>query len=194
MGIRLITGPANAGKARELMGAMRRHLAHHEEPLLIVPTRADVEFYLRELAGEQAAMGARVQRFEELIEELVARAGVSEPALGGLARARLIATLDRGAGSGRRPGFLRALGELTQSCRLGACRPRDSPRGSRRRWATASRSSASISRGCSGSTAAGSSGLGGSMRSSAPSGRSTGCAGDRRCGGGRRCCSTASTT
>src|ERR1700726_3668245 len=112
MGITLVTGPANAGKAEVVMDTVRRHLAHRQEPLLIVPTRTDVEHYLRELAGERAAMGVRVERFEELLEELVRRAGIREPALGELSRACLIATLDAGTRAEHRPGFLRALGEL----------------------------------------------------------------------------------
>src|SRR6202451_4100512 len=51
MPITLITGPANAGKAQVVLNTVRRGLAHGEEPLLIVPTRADAEHYLRELAG-----------------------------------------------------------------------------------------------------------------------------------------------
>ena len=86
MPITLVTGPANSGKAQVLMDAVRRHLAHGEEPLLVVPTRADVEHYLRELAGEQTAMGVRVERFAGLIAEAVARAGISDSVLGGLAR------------------------------------------------------------------------------------------------------------
>ncbi len=78
--------------------------------MLVVPTRADSEHYLRELAGEGAAMGARVERFAGLIEEAVWRAGVREPTLGGFARERLIATI--AAGDGAIPvgaGFARAL-------------------------------------------------------------------------------------
>ena len=62
MPITLITGPANSGKAQLLMDAVRRHLAHGEEPLLVVPTGADAEHYLRELAAEGAPMGVRVER------------------------------------------------------------------------------------------------------------------------------------
>jgi ATP-dependent helicase/DNAse subunit B len=118
MGIELVTGPANAGKAQVVMDAVRRHLAHGEEPLLVVPTRADVEYYLRELAGGEAAMGARVAVFADLIEELVQRAGVSEPVLGDLARERLIATLGPPGEAGRGPGFVRALGELFADLRI----------------------------------------------------------------------------
>src|SRR5205807_367820 len=49
--ITLVTGPANSGKAEVVMDAVRRHLARRQEPLLVVPTRTDVEHYLRELAG-----------------------------------------------------------------------------------------------------------------------------------------------
>ncbi len=38
------------------MDAVRRHAAHGEEPLLVVPTRADAEHYLRELAGAGAML------------------------------------------------------------------------------------------------------------------------------------------
>ncbi len=113
MPITLITGPANAGKAELVMDAVRRHLAHGEEPLLIVPTRADAEHYLRELAGERAAMGVRVERFAALIGEAVRRAGVREPVLGGLARERLLEALASRAGAPPvARGFVRALAEL----------------------------------------------------------------------------------
>ena len=115
MAITLMTGPANAGKAQVVMDAVRRHLAHGEEPLLVVPTRADAEHYLRELAGDGAAMGVSVVRFEGLIEEAVRRAAVTEPVLGGLARERVLAaiagrsSLGRDGGGPAPPGLVRAL-------------------------------------------------------------------------------------
>ncbi len=113
MPITLITGPANAGKAQVVMDGVRRHLAHGEEPLLVVPTRADAEHYLRELAGEGAAMGVRVERFAGLIGEAVRRAGIGEAVLGRLARERVLEALAARAPERRRsPGFVRALGEL----------------------------------------------------------------------------------
>jgi len=57
MPITLVTGPANSGKAEAVMDAVRGHVAHGEQPLLVVPTRADVEHYLRELAGERGGDG-----------------------------------------------------------------------------------------------------------------------------------------
>ncbi|HEX3910696.1 MAG TPA: PD-(D/E)XK nuclease family protein [Solirubrobacteraceae bacterium] len=116
MSITLITGPANAGKAELVMEALRGHLARGEEPLLIVPTRADVEHYLRELAGERAAIGLRVERFAGLIAEMVLRAGIVQPAIGALARERLLESLaaaeDPSRSRGARRGLARALSEL----------------------------------------------------------------------------------
>jgi ATP-dependent helicase/DNAse subunit B len=114
MPIALITGPANAGKAELVMDAVRRHAAHGEEPLLVVPTRADAEQYLRELAGQGTAMGVRVERFAGLIGEAVSRAGVGEPVLGAVARERMLeAIAARAGGAGiSTPGFVRALAEV----------------------------------------------------------------------------------
>src|SRR5271155_1587455 len=119
MPITLITGPANAGKAQLVMDAVRREIAHGSEPLLIVPTRADAEHYLRELAGEGAAMGLRVQRFDGLIEEAARRAGVREAALGSLALERLIAALlEREPAMRASPGLVHAVGALLAELQL----------------------------------------------------------------------------
>ena len=121
MPITLITGPANAGKAELVLDDVRRELAHGSEPMLVVPTRADAEHYLRELAGDRVAMGVRVERFTGLLDEVAVRAGVAEPALGAIARDRLLQALARRASPvgedsvGDGPaggGFVRALGEL----------------------------------------------------------------------------------
>ncbi len=116
MPITLITGPANAGKAELVMDAMRSHLARGQEPILVVPTRADAEHYLRELAGERAAIGVRVERFAGLVGEAVRRAGIAEPVIGGLARERLLLALAAGEdpqrSRGAQRGFVRALSDL----------------------------------------------------------------------------------
>ena len=124
MPITLITGPANAGKAQVVMDAVRAHLARGEEPLLIVPTRADVDHYRRELAGEGAVIGARVERFDGLIAEAVARAGAPAQLLGDLARERLLEHVAREP-LGASPGHVRALGDFfaeVQARRIGAAR------------------------------------------------------------------------
>ncbi len=117
MPITLITGPANAGKAKLVMDGVRRHVAHGEEPLLVVPTRADADHYRRELAGDGAAMGVQVERFAGLIGEAVRRAGVGAPVLGGLARERLLAAIAARPGGGGR-GFVRALAALLAELRV----------------------------------------------------------------------------
>jgi ATP-dependent helicase/DNAse subunit B len=119
MPLTLVTGPAHAGKARVLIDAARGHLAHGQEPLLIVPSGADAERRRRELADGGAVMGVRVERFEWLLDEAVRRAGVGRPALGGLARERALARIlaglaerageSPGAGSEPTPGHVRAL-------------------------------------------------------------------------------------
>jgi RecB family exonuclease len=121
MPITLITGPANAGKARVVMDALSAHRARGERPLLVVPTQADVERYRLELARaesafegcaesdvEESGAGARVVRFQGLLAETLRRAGAVEPPLGQLARERVLAaalrdTGDERAGNGRRP-------------------------------------------------------------------------------------------
>ena len=138
MAITLITGPANAGKAELVMDSLRRHAARSEDPVLVVPTRADADYHRRELAGEGVLMGVTVDRFEGLIAEAVRRAGVAVRALSGPARERVLAAVlatpsppaDAGraiAASGRRSegvplaagrGFARALGELIAELRV----------------------------------------------------------------------------
>jgi ATP-dependent helicase/DNAse subunit B len=113
MSITLITGPANAGKAQLVLDAVRVHGARGQDPLLVVPTRADAEHYLRELAGDGVTMGVRVERFAGLTSEIVQRAGGGEAVLDGLARERLLAALaERELGITAGAGFVRALSEL----------------------------------------------------------------------------------
>src|SRR5215210_2652387 len=108
----LVTGPANAEKAGHVLAAYRAALPR--EPLLVVPTAADVEHYRRELAGAGAVFGVRVLRFAWLEREIARRAGVTGRPLGRLARERVAAAaiararLDRLAASAATPGFLPA--------------------------------------------------------------------------------------
>jgi ATP-dependent helicase/DNAse subunit B len=117
--ITLVTGPANAGKVRVVLDALRAHHARGEEPLLVVPTRADVEYYRRELARDGLVLGARVERFQGLLSEIVSRAGPAErapvgPPLGPLARERVLAAALRRVSPEHAPtpGIVRALAGL----------------------------------------------------------------------------------
>jgi ATP-dependent helicase/DNAse subunit B len=75
--LKLVTGPANAGKAGEVMRAYRARLA--EEPVLVVPALRDVDRTLRELAATGAVLGATVVRFTRLFE-LIAQRCAAAPA------------------------------------------------------------------------------------------------------------------
>jgi RecB family exonuclease len=116
--ITLLSGPANAGKAQAVLETVRAHIARGEQPLLVVPTRADVDRYVRELAGEGTLMGARVMRFEGLLYEVVRRAGLGGEVVAGRARERLLARAAREAGLAEAgdeplaPGLARAAREL----------------------------------------------------------------------------------
>ena len=77
MSLTLVTGPANAAKAGEVLGGLRAGL--DEDPILVVPTFQDVEHAQRELADRGAVFGARVLRFDWLFREIGARAGYREP-------------------------------------------------------------------------------------------------------------------
>jgi ATP-dependent helicase/DNAse subunit B len=113
MPLHLVTGPANAAKARVVLDAARSRAA--ASPLLVVPTTADVEIYRRELAGDGAVLGVRVERFDGLLRELAFRGGIAGRTLTELQRERVAAaaiaatSLERLADAARTPGFASAL-------------------------------------------------------------------------------------
>ncbi len=78
MGLTLITGPANAGKVALLL---RRYLeALSLEPVLIVPTRPDVEQAERDLLELQPALlGGTIGTFDDLFRTIARGGGSSRP-------------------------------------------------------------------------------------------------------------------
>jgi ATP-dependent helicase/DNAse subunit B len=91
MPLTLVTGPANAEKARVVLDGYRTALRRGEAPILVVPTRADVERYRGELAGGGVVFGAQVVRFGWLLDEVARRGGVRGRPLPALARERVAA-------------------------------------------------------------------------------------------------------
>jgi ATP-dependent helicase/nuclease subunit B len=87
----LITGPANAEKARVVLDGYRAALARGRAPILVVPTFADVERYRTELAAGGVVFGAQVVQFAWLMEEAARRGGLRGRPLGRLARERVAA-------------------------------------------------------------------------------------------------------
>jgi ATP-dependent helicase/DNAse subunit B len=113
MPILLVTGPANAGKARAVMDVLHEHDARGRRALLVVPTQADAERYGRELA-DAGLTSARAVRFDGLLAEVVRRGGPAPRPLGALARERLLVAL-----SGRSSrGLARALGAFVGELRV----------------------------------------------------------------------------
>jgi ATP-dependent helicase/DNAse subunit B len=119
MPLTLVTGPANAGKAGELLRAYRSRLA--DDPVLVVPRSEDVEHTRRELAYGGAVLGPRVVRFGGLVTLIAERADpalAATPRVSGLCRELLVAeavrrtTLRTVAEAARRPGFARAAGRF----------------------------------------------------------------------------------
>jgi ATP-dependent helicase/DNAse subunit B len=116
MPLTLVTGPANAGKARHVLDGVRARLRH--DPILVVPTVRDAQAYRRELAERGAVFGAQVLTFTGLAAEIATRAGTATAALGRAQRERLVEAAIAGAGleelaeSARAPGFALAASEL----------------------------------------------------------------------------------
>jgi len=114
--LELITGPANAAKAGAVLARLRA--LREQEPLLVVPTSADVDHYRRELAAEGIVFGAEVRTFGRLMRVLAAAVGVSGRPLGPVARERVVRAAVRGtplrvlAASAAAPGFAAAAGAL----------------------------------------------------------------------------------
>ncbi len=111
----LVTGPANAEKARVVLDGYRAALRRGLEPILVVPTFPDVDRYRTELAAGGVVFGAHVVQFAWLIEEAAKRGGVRGRPLGSLARERVAAAavartqLRALAGSASTQGFAREL-------------------------------------------------------------------------------------
>ena len=109
MPLTLITGPANAAKAGAIFGRLRAALAR--EPLLVVPTWADVDHYRRELAAEGIVFGAEVVTFRRLAREIATAAGVRGRPLGDVARDRVVRAAVRSVPAAR-PGRVGARARL----------------------------------------------------------------------------------
>ena len=125
MPLTLVTGPANAAKAGEVLGAYREALSRASsarlpapEPLLVVPTAADVEPFQRELAGSGTVFGGEVVTFQRLLRLVAQRAGYTGRSIGDVARERVVravvaeARLEALARSAQSPGFALAAAAL----------------------------------------------------------------------------------
>ncbi len=62
MPLTLVTGPANAEKARVVLDGYRAALRRGQAPILVVPTLADVDRYRTELAAGGVVFAAHAAR------------------------------------------------------------------------------------------------------------------------------------
>jgi ATP-dependent helicase/DNAse subunit B len=124
MSLSLVVGPPNAGRA----GAIRRRFldAIDANPVLVVPTRDDVDRFERELSEDGGVVGGSVGTFPALFEDIARATGIDLPArLSDSQRLWLVraAVGEAGVGalraSAASPGFApameRLLGELQSS-------------------------------------------------------------------------------
>ena len=127
MPLTLVTGPANAEKARVVLDGYRAALRRGEAPILVVPTFADVDRYRSELADGGVVFGAHVVQFRWLVEEAAKRGRVRGRPLAPLARERVAAAavarteLRALARSASTQGFVRELLRLVdelEECRV----------------------------------------------------------------------------
>jgi len=127
--LRLIAGPANAGKVGLLLGRYLDALESADglEPLLIVPNRADVDRVERELLAQRPALlGGSIDTFDGVFSRLASDA----PRVLGRAQQTLLvrrvvsrAELDGYAASAARAGFVDALEQALDELESGLLAP-----------------------------------------------------------------------
>jgi RecB family exonuclease len=111
-----VLGPANAAKAREVLGAYAAEA--RRGAALVVPTATDAQLYSRELAAGGTVLGGSVLTFPGLVREIARRCGYSARRVSPLQRERLLARALARAGLevfrpvATAPGFASAAGEL----------------------------------------------------------------------------------
>jgi len=88
MPLTLVTGPANAGKARWVLDEVRARL--DDGPVLVVPSAADVGRYRRELAAGGAVFGATVVAFDWLARDIAGRVGYRKRVVDVVQRRRIV--------------------------------------------------------------------------------------------------------
>ena len=131
MALALLVGPANAGKVARLLDLYLASL--EREPVLIVPTRGDVERVERDLLTRSPGLfGGWIGTFDDLFRRILAREGGDQkPPLKPIQRSLLLsrvvgeASLNGLSASARFPGFADALGDAIADLESGLLDPDD---------------------------------------------------------------------
>jgi ATP-dependent helicase/DNAse subunit B len=130
--LRLIVGPANAGKVGLLLDRYLDVLgsAGAAEPVLIVPNRADVDRVERELlARRPALLGGSIGTFDDVFSGVAEGVADARPLLGRSQRTFLVrrvvetADLESLAGSAARSGFVDSLQQALEELESGLLEP-----------------------------------------------------------------------
>jgi len=131
MPISVIYGPPNSGRAGAIREGLERSL--DREPVLVVPTADDAARFERELVSDGGALlGAAIQTFRRLTDEIAAAAGAAiRPLLTEAQRLALVRSVARAAelrilaASSRRPGFAPALDRLLSEMQAALVTPEE---------------------------------------------------------------------
>ncbi|MBV9213497.1 MAG: PD-(D/E)XK nuclease family protein [Actinobacteria bacterium] len=119
MPLTLVTGPANAAKAGEVLAGYRARL--DQEPVLVVPGFRDADHAQRELSAHGAVFGTRVLRFARLFEMVAERCDAEVRAGRRATAVQRELIVERAVDASRlrtlseaaaRPGFARAAGRF----------------------------------------------------------------------------------
>jgi ATP-dependent helicase/nuclease subunit B len=130
--LRLIAGPANAGKVELLLDRYLQSLDAPDgpEPVLIVPNRADVDrVQLELLARRPALLGGEIGTFDDVFARLARDAADRRPVLGRMQQTLLVRRVVGGselhalAGSARRAGFVDSLQQTLDELESGLLAP-----------------------------------------------------------------------
>jgi ATP-dependent helicase/DNAse subunit B len=130
--LRLIAGPANAGKVELLLGLYLDALEARDEPepVLIVPNRADVDrVQLELLARRPALLGGSIGTFDDVFRRLAAGSPEARKRLGRTEQTLVVrhvvstAKLNGFAGSARRAGFVDSLEQALDDLESGLLAP-----------------------------------------------------------------------
>jgi ATP-dependent helicase/DNAse subunit B len=128
--LRLIAGPANAGKVELLLGRYLDALAAGPGPVLIVPNRADVDRVEHELlARRPALLGGSIGTFRDLFSRIARSGADTRPQLGPAERVLLLrqvvssSELNGLARSAARAGFVDSLQQTLDELESGLLAP-----------------------------------------------------------------------
>lgn len=120
MGLRIVTGGANAGKTGALYTAIRKSAEQGKEPVLLLPSAPEAQRAEDEFARKGSAFGVEITQFDLYLERLWTLLGDGRTLVRATQRTLLVSaalaqtTMTALAASASRPGFVRVAERLVQ--------------------------------------------------------------------------------